>query len=185
MHADRRRAKEIETEKSNEIPTGTVAQESLETTQHDEELGSVVGVGEVHDDLAPSQDQETSQPDPTETTQRAANDPRNKRTAEPVIEHRQESESSESITVQEEETPESVEEENQSNVDAAVSERSTTAALSNDQDSKEELEDLAESQPDITNEVVDSSIINNNEQDEERTGATSERASNDPRLNRE
>ena len=96
MHADRRPAKEIETEKSNEIATGMAAQESLETTQHDEELGSVVDVVEVHDGLAPSQDQETSQPDPTETTQRAANDPRNKRTAEPVGEIRQESESSES-----------------------------------------------------------------------------------------
>ena len=84
MHAGRRPAKEIETEKSNEIPIGTAAQESLETTQHDEELGSIVDVVEGHDDLAPSEDQETSQSDPTETTQRAANDPRNKRTAEPV-----------------------------------------------------------------------------------------------------
>ena len=185
LHADRRPAKEIKTEKSNEIPTGTAAQESLETTQHDEELGSVVGVVEVHDDLAPSQDQETSQPDPTETTQRAANDPRNKRTAEPVVEIRQESESSESTTVQEKETPEPAEEENQSDVDAAVSEHSTTEILSEDQDPKEDIEDLTESQPENTNEVVDSSSTDNNEQDEDKTSATPERASNDPRLKRE
>ena len=185
MHADRRPTKEIETEKSNEIPTGTAAQESLETTQHDEALGPVVGVVEMHDDLATRQDQETSQPDPTETTQRAANDPRNKRTREPVVEIRQESESSESTTVQEEETPEPDEEENQSDVDAAVSEHSTTEILSESQDPKEDLEDLAESQPENTNEVVDTSSTDNSEQDEEETSTTPERASNDPRLKRE
>ena len=185
LQADRRPANEIETEKSNEISTGTAAQESLETTQHDEESGSVVDVVEVHDDLARSQDQEKSQPDPTETTQRAANDPRNKRTTEPVVEIRQESESSESTTVQEEETPEPAEEENQSDVDAAVSEHSTTEILSEEQDSKEDLEDLAESQPESTNEVVDTSSTDNNEQDEDKTSATPERASNDPRLKRE
>ncbi len=177
---------EIEATKSNETPTGTAAQESLETTQHDKELGSVVDVVESRDDLAPSQNQETNQPVPTETTQRAANDPRNKRTAEPVVEHGQESESSESsTTVGEEEAPEPAEEENQSDVDATVSEHSTTEILSEDQDSKEDLKDLAESQPDNTNEVVDGSSTDNNEQDEDKTSATPERASNDPRLKRE
>ena len=52
-------------------------------------------------------------------------------------------------------------------------------------DSKEDLEDLAESQPDNTNEVLDSSSTDNNEQDEDKASATPERASNDPRLKRE
>ena len=185
LHADRRSANEIEDAKSDETPAGTAAQESLETTQHNNDLGSAVDVAQSSDNQASGEDQETNQPDPTETAQRAANDPRNKRTAEPVTEQRQESEPSESTTVQEQDTPQPVEEENQSDVDAAVSEDSSPEALLGDQDSREELEDLAESPPDNTNEVVDSGSIDNNEQDEERTSATSERASNDPRLNRE
>ena len=172
------------TEKYNEMRTGTSAQESLETAQSDKELRLFAGMDESRDDLAQSQNQEPNQPDQTETIQRAANDPRNKRTTDPVVEHRQESESSESTTVQEEATPKPVEEENQSNVDAAVSKHSLPEALSDDQDFKEELDDLAESLPDITNEDVGNSSTDNDEQHEEKTSATPERASNDPRLKR-
>ena len=64
-------------------------------------------------------------------------------------------------------------------------EHNTTEILSESQDPKEDLEDLAESQPDNTNEVVDGSSTDNNEQDDDKTSATPERASNDPRLKRE
>ena len=163
-------------EKYNEMRTGTSAQESLETAQSDKESGSVVGMDESRDELAPSQNQEPNQPDQTETIQRAANDPRNKRTTEPDVEHRQESESSESKTVQEEATPKPVEEQNQSSVDAAVPKHSTPEALSDDKDFKEELEDLAESLPDITDEDVGNSSTDNDEQHEEKTSATPESA---------
>ena len=167
-----------------ETTSDGAAQESSKTAQHKEELETVVDIVESRDDQAKSQDQKTEQSDQAETVQRAANDPRNRRRTEPVPHKEKESELSESAIVQEENTPEPVEEDHHSEVDIAVSESNIPEQQTEEEEDGKKGEDIAEGQPDNTNELVGSDSLDKNEQEEE-TNVTPERASNDPRLKRE
>ena len=167
-----------------ETTSDGAAQESSGTAQHKEELETVVDIVESLDDQAKSQDQKTEQSDQAETVQRAANDPRNRRRTEPVPHKEKESELSESAIVQEEDTPKPVEEDNHSEVDIAVSESNVPEQQAEEEVDEKKGEDIAEGQPDNTNELVGSDSLDKNEQEEE-TNVTPERASNDPRLKRE
>ena len=169
---------------STEISSDAAAPKSSRTTQHKEELETVVGIVETHDDQAKSQGRKTEQSDQAEANQRAANDPRNRRNAESVPREEKESESSESVIVQEENTLELVEEDNHSEIDTGVSGNNAPEHQAEEGEEGKNGEDISKGQPDNKNELVGSGSLDEDEQEEE-TNVTPERASNDPRLKQE